>query len=95
MLSGIKGFDWDAANQDKNELKHGVTYIECEQIFFNEPLIIVPDPCHSQKEARYAALGKIHSRRHLFVAFTLRRKKIRVISARPMSQKERKVYEQG
>lgn len=93
MLVGIKGFEWDAGNRDKNELKHGVTHIECEEIFFNIPLILVKDPRHSVKEQRYAVLGATKEKRLLFVAFTVRKKMIRVISARPMSRKERLLYE--
>lgn len=93
MLQGLKGFDWDAGNRDKNEEKHGVTSMECEEIFFNLPHIVAKDPRHSEGEDRYTALGRTQGRRFLFVAFTLRDNKIRVISARPMSRKERKIYE--
>ncbi len=93
MSLRIKGFEWDASNQTKNELKHGVTGIECEEIFFNRPLIVARDPRHSRNEARFTALGKTYGSRLLFVAFTLRSEKIRVISARPMSRKERFLYE--
>lgn len=93
MLRGILGFDWDAANRDKNEQRHGVAYIECEEVFFNKPLIVVHDERHSQHEARYFALGKTHERRLLSVVFTVRHRKIRVVSARPMSRKERLLYE--
>jgi uncharacterized DUF497 family protein len=50
-------FDWDAGNQRKNE-KHGVSQSEIEQVFLNAPLIVAPDPKHSQKEARWHALGR-------------------------------------
>ncbi|QQR80590.1 MAG: BrnT family toxin [Deltaproteobacteria bacterium] len=92
-ISGLLGFDWDQWNREKSEKKHGVTSIECEQVFFNKPLIIVHDEKHSKDEIRYFSLGKTHGKRGLAVIFTLRNKKIRVISARPMSRQERKVYE--
>lgn len=92
MLQGIKGFEWDRGNKDKNELKHGVTSIECEEIFFNTSLIIVKNQ-RNLKEERYTALGQTREKRLLFVVFTLREQKIRVVSARPMSRKERKLYE--
>lgn len=93
MTRGLKGFEWDEGNRDKNEGKHGVTYIECEEIFFNHPLLVVKDPHHSQAEPRHVALGRTQEKRLLFVAFTIRNEKIRVISARPMSRKERRIYE--
>lgn len=93
MLAGIKGFEWDTGNRNKNELKHGVTHIECEEVFFNIPLILAKDARHSVKEQRYMALGATKEKRLLFIAFTVRKKMIRVISARPMSRKERLLYE--
>jgi len=87
------GFQWDKGNIDKNLVKHSVTNLECEQIFFNEPLLVVEDFNHSQRERRYYALGRTDTTRLLFVAFTVRNELIRIISARDMSLKERKKYE--
>ncbi len=87
------GFDWDQGNQHKNELKHGVANIECEEVFFHEPIIIARDQRHSENEERYTALGKTNAKRLLFVAFTIRQGHVRVISARPMSRQERELYE--
>jgi uncharacterized DUF497 family protein len=92
VLKGILGFDWDRGNQEKNEQKHGVASVECEEVFFNEPLIIKDAPL-SQVETQYFALGKTHGKRLLSLAFAIRRNRVRVISARPMSRKERKIYE--
>ena len=92
-LSQIIGFDWDNYNIDKNWLKHRVLPEECEQVFFNKPIFIYPDFKHSQKETRFHALGKTHINRTLFIVFTVRRKKIRIISARDMNNKERKKYD--
>jgi len=89
------GFEWDDANFFKNWEKHKVTAPECEQIFFNQPLIAAKDEKHSRKESRYYALGHTQFGRHLFVVFTIRKDRIRVISARDMSRKERKVYERS
>lgn len=87
------GFEWDEANIKKNWLKHEVTPSECEQIFFNQPLVVANDIEHSQKENRYYALGQTDTKRLLFVVFTIRRNLIRVISVRDMNRKERRVYE--
>jgi uncharacterized protein len=91
-FSGIEGFDWDAANQEKNWLRHAVTTSECEDVFFNHPLVVQSDLRHSHTEERYFVLGQTNAGRHLFIVFTLRKNRIRVISARDMSRKERIAY---
>ena len=92
----ITGFDWDDGNRRKSDAKHCVSQVEAEQLFFNEPLLMLPDSLHSKDELRIHALGKTDSGRCLHVTFTLRfdNSKIRVISARGMHKKERAVYEQ-
>jgi uncharacterized DUF497 family protein len=92
-LYGCIGFEWDKDNIEKNWLKHKVSSVECEQVFFNKALL-AEDMKHSQREKRYYALGLTYNRRLLFIAFTIRRNLIRVISARNMSKKERKIYEE-
>ena len=91
-LSQCVGFDWDKGNIDKNWLKHRVSPPECEQIFFNQPLVVQDDELHSKTESRFFALGKTDLNRTLFIAFTVRNQLIRVISARDMSRKEREAY---
>jgi len=91
-LRRIKGFEWDRGNTAKNEAKHGVTDREAEELFFNKPLIVARSP-KGGSEIRYAALGKTYGSRLLAVVFTVRTNRIRVISARPMSRNERKLYE--
>ena len=96
MFWGIKPikFDWDKYNQCKNWEKHKVDFRECEQVFFNRSLKIFYDKGHSQEENRFIALGITDKNRKLYLVFTIRNKKIRVISARDMSRKERRFYEQ-
>jgi uncharacterized protein len=91
----ITGFDWDDGNVRKND-KHGVSMTEAEQVFFNEPLLVIEDTKHSQGECRFHTLGKTNEERTLHITFTLRNadERIRVISARDMHRKERKIYEQ-
>lgn len=93
--SRVTGFDWDDGNRRKSADKHAVSQGEAEQVFFNDPLLVVADSAHSQSEMRLHALGKTDDRRLLHVTFTLRGggSLIRVISARDMSRKEREVYE--
>lgn len=95
--SRVTGFDWDEGNARKSEEKHAVRQSEAEQVFFNQPLLVVRDDTHSQGEPRYHALGVTDDRRQLHITFTLRRagSLIRVISARNMHRKERKIYEQS
>ena len=88
----FKGFDWDAGNRDKN-LKHGVQAGECEQVFFNQPLVVLDDPKHSIAEDRHAAFGQTDKGRQLVIVYTKRFGLLRVISARDMSRRERQFYE--
>ena len=92
-LRGITGFEWDEGNSAKNEAKHGVTNRESEEIFFNKPLLIARSS-KGGKETRYVALGKTSGSRLLTVVSSVRAKRIRAISARPMSRNERKLYEE-
>ena len=85
-------FDWDTHNTDKIWKKHKVRFTDAEEVFFDINLIILPDPTHSIAEARYIVLGKTKTGRPLFVVFTERVGKIRIISARDMSKKERSRY---
>jgi uncharacterized DUF497 family protein len=93
-ISTVEGFDWDDGNRDKNWLKHQVSNRECEELFFNLPLIIADDKKHSQAEKRWYGLGKTNAGRRLFISFTVRNNLIQVISARDMSRKERVIYAQ-
>jgi uncharacterized protein len=91
----ITGFEWDAGNERKSADKHSVSQSEAEQMFFNEPLLLMPDDMHSSGEVRVHALGRTDEGRSLHVTFTLRQEdsRIRIISARDMSRKERTHYE--
>ena len=91
-LAEAQGFQWDEGNAEKNWKKHQVSNAECEQPFFNQPLIVAADTKHSAEEPRYYALGRTNLGRRLFIVFTLRDDLIRVISARDMSRRERKEY---
>ncbi|OGK11935.1 hypothetical protein A2768_00780 [Candidatus Roizmanbacteria bacterium RIFCSPHIGHO2_01_FULL_37_16] len=86
-------FEWDKGNTDKIFKKHKVKDKEAEEIFKNGDFIIFDDQRHSQFEQRYGAYGIINTRRLLSIAFTIRNKKVRVITARDMSRIERRSYE--
>ena len=91
----VVGFEWDEGNARKSFDKHSVSQAEAEQLFFNEPLLLVADEKHSGTEIRIHALGRTDSDRLLHTTFTLRQSgtKIRIISARTMSRKERNYYD--
>jgi hypothetical protein len=93
----IAGFDWDAGNERKSEDKHAVGRFDAEQVFFNQPLLVLADQKHSQNEEHYHALGESNDARFLHITFALRSADtlIRVISARDMHRKERNIYEQS
>lgn len=95
LLREAKSFDWDEGNKNKNWLKHKVKDKESEEVFFNKPLLVNFDKKHSNKEKRFQALGKTNKNRKLFIAFTFRNQKIRIISARDQNKKERRQYEKA
>jgi len=95
LYTQCEGFQWDSANADKNWNSHQVSQTECEEVFFNDPILLFEDTKHSQSEIRNYVLGKTNNNRKLFIVFTIRKKLIRIISARDMNKKERGIYEQA
>ncbi len=93
ILTKCTGFEWDRYNSEKVKTRHGVTPTECEQVFFNLPVIAGGDEKHSETEDRFYVLGQTDSGRLGFLVFTVRRDKLRVISARDMNKKERRAYQ--
>ncbi len=94
-LSTLDSFEWDDGNRNKNWKRHEVHWTEAEETFFNEPIVLLPDPQHSQMETRLALLGRTLADRRLAIVFTVRKNRIRVISARDMSKKERRLYDEA
>jgi uncharacterized DUF497 family protein len=82
QLTPCIGFQWDSGNSDKNWDLHRVSRAEAEQVFFNRPILVAPDVKHSQRESRYAALGRTNEGRRLTMVFTVRETSIRVISTK-------------
>jgi uncharacterized DUF497 family protein len=93
-FDNITGFDWDEGNKFKNWEKHRVDFRECEEVFFNRPILVSKDEEHSSNEKRYHVLGRSDSNRLLYLVFTVRGNKIRVISARDQTRKEQIKYGQ-
>jgi uncharacterized protein len=95
-FSAVTGFDWDEGNAMKGE-KHAVSVAEGEQLFVNEPLVVLEDVAHSIAKPRWHALGRTSTGRLLHITFTLRAEgtRVRIISARPMHRKEKAVYDKA
>lgn len=93
MLRESVTFEWDEGNSGKNQRKHEVTDAECEETFFDPQKRILRDALHSGAEDRHALIGATAAQRILFVIFTIRKHRIRVISARDLNRKERHLYE--
>ena len=91
-LATATGFEWDDGNAPKVAARHGVEPGESEQAFFVEPFVVSFDGAHSEREARWRALGQTLAGRNLFLVFTMRGTRIRVIAARDMNLRERRIY---
>jgi len=89
-------FEWDQWNVQKNEIKHGVSRLEAESAFYDPGYKLFEDVKHStSREARYILYGRSIENRPVMVGFTVRGARVRVITARPASRKERRIYEEG
>jgi uncharacterized DUF497 family protein len=87
-------FDWDQWNVQKNETKHGVSRLETESTFYDPDYKLFRDQQHSTaSEPRYILYGRSLEARILMVGFTRRGQAVRVITARPASRKEKRIYE--
>lgn len=86
-------FEWDAIKAVENRINHKVTFEEAKTLF-NDPLLLTfPDPEHSDHEHRSISIGISSHSRILLVVHTARRGKVRIISSRKATAKERKLYE--
>jgi len=92
VVKRIFEFEWDEGNKDKPS-KHDVTIDEAEEAFFDENKVVFSDWGHSTKEKRSTLLGKTRKERLLNITYTIRRKKIRIITARDINKKEVNLYE--
>lgn len=91
----VEGFEWDDGNSSKNWKRHQVSQTEAEQVFLNRPVVVTTAGTRSKTEPRQFAFGRTEAGRLLAVVFTIRGPLLRVISARPMSRRERSSYEQA
>ncbi len=88
-------FEWDEEKAKRNLKKHQVSFEEASTIFGDPLALTIPDPLHSEEEDRFITLGESHRRRLLVVVATERGGRIRIISARVATRRERKDYEEG
>lgn len=88
-------FEWDEKKTVANEKKHGVSFHEASTVFGDPLAITFNDPDHSSQEERYLTFGLSQSNKLLVVSHTQRSDRTRIISARPATRQERKIYEEG
>jgi uncharacterized DUF497 family protein len=88
-------FEWDSRKAHSNLGKHGVGFEEAATIFGDPLSLTISDPDHSLNEMRYITMGKALTGKLLVVVHTHRGDNIRLISARPVSRRERKYYEEN
>ncbi|MDD9980221.1 MAG: BrnT family toxin [Gammaproteobacteria bacterium] len=86
-------FGWDSNKEARNRAKHGVTFVEACTVFEDPLSSTVPDSDHSEGEARFLTFGVSAEGRPLVVAHTEQDDRIRLISSRPMTRRERQAYE--
>lgn len=85
-------FEWDKGNIDKNK-KHSTENVECEEVFSDKKKKTFSDKVHSEGEERFRIVGKTKLGKLLFVVFTKRKEKIRIVSCRIVNKKEVSLYE--
>lgn len=91
-VKDVVEFEWNKGNINKNK-KHEVTNEESEEAFFDENKVIYKDIFHSKQEQRFVLLGRTRKERLLYIIFTKRSKKVRIISTRNINKKEVHLYE--
>lgn len=88
-------FEWDERKAAHNLVKHGVAFTEAATVFYDPLSLTFPDPDHSTNEDRFITIGTSDQGRLLIVAHAEQNDTLRIISARPTTARERKLYESG
>ncbi|WP_263368262.1 BrnT family toxin [Edaphobacter bradus] len=88
-------FEWNRAKAASNLHKHGVSFGEAATVFGDEDGLLIGDPDHSEDESRFLLVGRSRLRRLLVVVLVERSERVRIISARRATLRERKAYEEG
>ncbi len=92
-MSGLS-FEWDPSKATTNAAKHGITFEEAKNVFYDDDALVISDPDHSETEDRFVIMGASMQSRILVVIHCFRRSgsSIRIISARKAGKKEQKPY---
>jgi uncharacterized protein len=88
-------FEWDPEKAAENLKKHGVSFDEAASVFGDPLALTFDDPEHSGAESRLITFGQSVQQRLLIVSHTPRDPRIRIINARLLTRRERKIYEEG
>ena len=88
-------YEWDPEKAEANVRKHGVSFEEAATVFLNPLAVTYPDPDHSDEEDREITIGDSLKQRVLFVSHWQRGHRIRLLSARKATRRERKGHEEG
>lgn len=88
-------FEWNPEKEQANIEKHGVDFAEATTVFVDPLELTIADPDHSVGEFRFLSMGRSSRNRILVVSYTERQERIRIVSARIASSKERRQYESG
>ena len=86
-------FEWHPNKAVRNLVKHNVSFNEASTVFGDPLSLTFPDPDHSDSESRYITIGESTQGRLLIISHTDRGQRIRIISARTVTRRERKIYE--
>lgn len=95
VVPKVLEFEWDKGNLDKSWKKHGIAAEEAESVFLDDGAVVLPDERHSLVEKRFVVIGESNATRYLFIPFTLRKNKVRIITVRRMHKKEVEKYEKN
>lgn len=88
-------FAWNRDKELSNIAKHGIDFAEAATVFGDPLELTIPDPDHSIGEFRFLSIARSFQNRLLVVAYTEREDRIRIISARKATPRERRQYESG
>ena len=88
-------YEWDAKKAEANLRRHGVPFEEAATVFLDSLAVTYPDPDHSDQEKREITIGHSTRQRLLFISHCPRGDRIRIISARRATRKERDQHEEG
>jgi uncharacterized protein len=88
-------FEWDPQKNAANELKHGISFKQASEVFFDPLSATGDDPDHASDERRFITFGLSAQSELLVVVHTTRGDFVRIISARRATRTERKIYEQA